>query len=176
MCGGVTADAEANFSNLQRALSALQDRRLASSSQSLRASPFSIESDCPDTRASDHPPSLLMTTPSPPSAADWSADDLLDLMTAENDPDHRCASPGPPSRGVPVRHSVGPTEPLAQPPDAPLTCAEGHECSPFTALMGSRCQFDGFRMCSPGKIHRVAHGGASCASLIGFWRVNTSGS
>jgi len=133
VCGGVTADAEANFSNLQRALSALQDRRLASSSQSLRASPFSIESDCPDTRASDHPPSLLMTTPSPPSAADWSADDLLDLMTAENDPDHRCASPGPPSRGVPVRHSVGPTEPLAQPPDAPLTCAEGHECSPVTS-------------------------------------------
>ena len=66
-----------------------------------------------------HSQSLLMTTPSPPSAANRSADDPLTLMTAENDPDHRCVSPGPLSHSHLVRYSVGPTEPLSQPPDTP---------------------------------------------------------
>ena len=86
-----------------------------------------------------HSQSLLMTTPSPPSAANRSADDPLTLMTAENDPDHRCVSPGPLSHSHLVRYSVGPTEPLSQPPDTPLTCAEGHESSPSTSRYSGAC-------------------------------------
>ena len=46
----------------------------------------------------------------------------------------------------------------------------------YSALMGSRCQFDGFRMCSPEKKYIGLHKAAPNEILFGYQRVNTSGS
>ena len=46
----------------------------------------------------------------------------------------------------------------------------------YSALMGSRCQFDGFRMCAPEKKYIGLHKAAPNEILFGYQRVHTSGS